>query len=486
MLIALAAFSAALAFSASLTPLIRNRAARSGLVDHGLTSRKIHGRPIPRLGGIAIVAAFYVPLLALQAFDSGAAAAFGAASERATALFAGGLVIAALGLYDDLRGATARTKLFVQFSVAAVAYGFGYRIDAVALPLVGVIELGPLGVPLTLLWIAGVINAFNLIDGLDGLAGGVALVTLVSVFSIALGAGDALLILVAATLAGAVLGFLFFNFNPASIFMGDTGSMFLGFALATTSIQASHRSPTAVALLVPVIALGLPIADTLLAMARRALRGAPLFSADRGHIHHRLLARGLSQRETVLTLYGFCACLGGTAMVVFGSSDGEALLALSFLAAGGLAVMRWLGFLDWNSLGEVLCQRRRNVERRRRLAVVASQLDFAAEAEGIAATLAQVGPVLEVDHVALRASGRSWTYGSASRKDLRVVSYGLRPERPGADVLEIGWVGGHAVVDRDVEIAIELLCGHVRAALRRVDGAAANGRGERAPKVANG
>ena len=189
---------------------------------------------------------------------------------------------------------------------------------------------GP-ALPFTLLWIVGVINAMNLIDGLDGLAGGVALVAVATMFLVSMQRNQPLMVLFSASLGGAVLGFLFYNFNPASIFMGDTGSMFLGFVLATSSIRTNQKASTTVAVLIPIITLGLPILDTLLAMSRRAVRGRPLFRADKEHIHHRLLGLGLTHRQTVLALYGMCLVLGGLAVVL--TYTNSALITATLLSA---------------------------------------------------------------------------------------------------------------------------------------------------------
>jgi UDP-GlcNAc:undecaprenyl-phosphate GlcNAc-1-phosphate transferase len=258
--------------------------------------------------------------------------------------------------------------------------------------------LGMLGLPFTMLWIAGVINALNLIDGLDGLAGGVALIAIVSTFAISVVHGQPLMILFTAALAGAVLGFLFYNFNPASIFMGDTGSMFLGFVLATTAIQTNQKSSTAVAIIVPIIALGVPIADTLLAMARRAARGAPLFSADRGHIHHRLLALGLSHRQTVLVLYGASIVLGGVALALSYASSSQATWFLLVLSGVAYLALRRLGYIDLEKTQRLLQDRRRNIELRAAIRRISDSLrsarsvdeawialGFAAEALGASA-----------------------------------------------------------------------------------------------------
>src|SRR6185437_7605969 len=232
---AAAAFILSMLCGTFLTPLVRRLAHRFGALDHARSSRKIHGHPVPRLGGIAIVIAFYVPLVGLMLFHGGVGLLFLSEREHVIGLFAGGLVIALLGLYDDLRGANAWKKFAVQFLVAGILFQLGFRFDVLANPFGEPIHLGWANLPFTLFWIVGVINAMNLIDGLDGLAGGVALVAVITTFLVSLQRAHPLMMLFSSALAGSIIGFLFYNFNPASIFMGDTGSMFLGFVLATTA-----------------------------------------------------------------------------------------------------------------------------------------------------------------------------------------------------------------------------------------------------------
>jgi UDP-GlcNAc:undecaprenyl-phosphate GlcNAc-1-phosphate transferase len=469
------AFLAATFAGATLTPLARMLALRWGVLDHALTSRKIHGRPVPRLGGIAIVLAFYAPLIALFFANSDVGRRFYANPDKALGLFAGGLAIAALGVYDDLRGSGAAKKFAVQFAVAGLMYWIGFRVDLIANPFGPELHLGWLGLPFTMLWIAGVINAMNLIDGLDGLAGGVALIAIATTFAFSVTRGEPLMIMFTAALAGAVLGFLFYNFNPASIFMGDTGSMFLGFVLAATSIQTSQKSSTAVAIVVPIIALGVPIADTLLAMLRRAARGVPMFSADRGHIHHRLLATGLSHRQTVLVIYGASIALGGVALVLSFSSSSQATYVLLALAAVGYLALRRLGFFSVAQVQRVLEDRKRNLEIRKEMRRVGEALRSADAIEQVWVAVRMAARILGASAVALhlpedptRAPGAHTDGFEAAGPELFRARYGLLPERPGDTHIELGWSDGRYAVDRDTEIAVEVLCDHVAAAIDRV------------------
>ena len=329
----LAAFFLSTLICAVVTPLVLRLAIRRGWYDMP-DDRKVHVRPTPRIGGIAIVLAFFAPITGLLLVDSGVGDTLKSDANHIIGLFAGGLSIAALGLFDDIRGADAKQKLFVQIGVAAMMFSFGYKIDIISNPFGGTIDLGFAALPLTVLWYIGVINAVNLIDGLDGLAAGVALIAVSTLAVIALLGGNQIPVLFCCGLGGALVGFLFYNFNPARIFMGDTGSMFLGFVLATLSISASLKGPTTVALVVPLLALGVPTLDTLLAMARRIRNRRPIFSADREHIHHQLLASGLTTRQAVLLLYVIAILFGLSAIVMRVTSNmgaGLVLLAVALL-----------------------------------------------------------------------------------------------------------------------------------------------------------
>ena len=464
---------------AALTPVVRDAALRSGLLDHGLSSRKVHGKAIPRLGGIAIVVAFFAPLSALFFVSSGVGGQFWSDVREALALFGGGLAIAALGLFDDLKGTGARTKLAVQFAVGAGMYFAGYQINQLSQPFGPAIQLGVLALPFTMLWIAGVINALNLIDGLDGLAGGVAFIAVATTFILAAVQGNPLMLLFTAALAGAILGFLFYNFNPATIFMGDTGSMFLGFVIAVTSIKTSQKSTAAVAIVVPILALGIPIADTLLAMGRRAFRGAPLFSADRGHIHHRLIDRGLSHRQAVLVIYAGALIFGGAALAVSFSNGPATAVILLAVAVLAFVALRALGFVDLVKAQQALLDRRRNHEMRAAVRLAGERLQQARHPAAVwavvresAPTFGAVGVGLSLGRLAGRSDTGEWSEGlDALPADALRARYGLIAERPGDDHLDLAWTDGRTTIHRDVEIAVELLCDHLSTALDRIEAA---------------
>jgi len=335
-------FLISMAVAALLTPLVRALARNASLLDWG-GERNVHSEPTPRLGGVAIVTAFYTPIAVLSLVRTDTGELFYENRNTAFGLIASGLIVALLGLFDDVKGARAWLKLSVQLVVAIGLYYVGFRVDEIATPFGYAIPLGWFGPPFTVLWIVGVINALNLIDGLDGLAGGVALFAVGTTFILALARGDALMMLFMGCLGGAVLGFLLYNFNPASIFMGDTGSMFLGLVLAATSIQTNQKSSTTVAILVPLIVLGLPIADTLFAVGRRAYLGKSPFSADRGHIHHRLLDRGLTHRGAVLVLWSICVVLAASALLLQYSNSLQSVVLLAFVISVFVVGARYLG-----------------------------------------------------------------------------------------------------------------------------------------------
>jgi UDP-GlcNAc:undecaprenyl-phosphate GlcNAc-1-phosphate transferase len=338
------AFALAMVITALLTPLVRRLALAAGAVDEP-GARRVHARRVPRMGGIAIVLGFFLPLVVLLLLRTHAGLIFFSVGKTTVGLLLGSLCVVTIGLLDDLRGVGAKNKLLVQIAAAVIAFACGMRIDAVEIPFVGSFHLGWLSLPATVAWVVGIVNAINLIDGLDGLAAGVAFFACLTNFAIASLTGNVFILLVTASLGGALVGFLFHNFYPARIFMGDSGSMFLGFMLGAASLlgAATQKSPTLIAIIVPVLALGLPILDTLLAIARRFLARRSIFSADRGHIHHRLLDIGLTHRRAVLALYLLSITFTALAlMVYFGRSweIGAALFAVTALLAG---VVRFVG-----------------------------------------------------------------------------------------------------------------------------------------------
>lgn len=299
-----------------ITPFIRVIAIKLNAIDVPHDARRVHTTPIPRLGGIAIFIGFIMALIYyLVVVGIGNTDIFNA---KIVGLLLGIIVIEIAGIWDDIKPIRAWTKLLFQIVAAGIVVGFGIRVDFLSNPFVenGIIELGYLSVPLTMVWIVGITNAINFIDGLDGLAAGVATISSLSLLFIAIYLNQPQSIILTAAIAGATMGFLPFNFNPAKIFMGETGSAFLGFSLGTISIIGLMKSYTAIAIIVPLVVLGLPIFDTGFAIIRRLIKGKSPMEADRGHLHHRLVDSGLSQKQSVLILYIISAFLGLAGIVL--------------------------------------------------------------------------------------------------------------------------------------------------------------------------
>ena len=316
----LVAFLLALGVSALLTPMVLGAARRLRLFDAPDGVRKIHTTATPRLGGIAIAAGFFAPIIGLVFYTNKFAVNLQSDIVRLTLFIAGGVAILLLGLVDDIKGVGAWGKLTVQTGVGVALWYGGLSFDHIFI-FGHDLTFGVLSLPLTVVWVAGIINAMNLIDGLDGLAAGVAFFAAFSLFLISLIDGNTMLALFAVALAGSVLGFLLYNFNPALIFMGDSGSMTIGYVFAACALWSAGKRSTAVSLALPILALGLPIFDTLFAFGRRAIRGQSPFESDRGHIHHRLVDSGFSHRQSVLLLYLLCCIFTGAAVVTRATDD---------------------------------------------------------------------------------------------------------------------------------------------------------------------
>lgn len=340
------------------TPLVLRAAGRWNLYDVPADGRRVHTQPIPRLGGVAVFMATAIGLLVtVLVGDVGSDLSLESWRFFSGLLLGGGIAFAA-GLWDDLRGLRPGTKLLAQCLSAVVIFAFGFRIEVLGLGSAIQLSLGWFSLPVTVLWVVGVTNAFNLIDGLDGLATGIAIVALGTTLAVALALGNIGVAVVCVALLGALLGFLRYNFSPARIFLGDSGSLFVGFMLAVLSVHGSLKSATAVLVIIPLFALALPLLDTLLAIARRWLRGVPLSGADARHIHHRLLALGLTHRAAAMVMY-----LVAIGLAVLGVSltfaPPTAVLSIA-IGGGGITVllllygMRHLQYHEFAEAGAVL------------------------------------------------------------------------------------------------------------------------------------
>jgi len=326
--LALAALLAAALVALLSTPVVRILAFRVGAVDVPKDNRRMHTHPIPRMGGLAIFFGFILSVLL-----------FLPVTPELRGMLLGGSIIVMLGIFDDIFALPALPKFFIQIGAALIAVLEGNRIAFLSNPNIFSSEpfwdLGWLSIPISVLWIVGITNAVNLIDGLDGLACGVSTISSMTLLVIALIVAEPDVAILMAALSGACIGFLPYNLNPAKIFMGDTGSTFLGFVLAVVSIQGLFKFYTIISFAVPFLMLGLPIFDTCFAILRRVSHGQSPMSPDRGHIHHRLIDMGFSQKQAVAVLYIISAILGLSAVVLTTIGVVRAMLFLLALCAAG-------------------------------------------------------------------------------------------------------------------------------------------------------
>lgn len=349
--------------SLTVTPLVRRMCQRFKLLDVPSDHRRVHRTAVPRLGGIGVYIAVVLALSTLPLVDNLLTQSLrNYVPELLRALIPATLVLC-LGVYDDLRGLNATVKFIALGLIATLFYGMGGRIELLAVPLVGAVQLPPVvGFIVTIVWLVGIANAFNLIDGVDGLAAGAALFSSMVILIVSLAGENPLMIVVSLVLCGALVGFLRYNFNPASIFLGDSGALFVGFMLAALSVQGTQKATTAVAVITPILAFGLPVVDTGMTLARRLVSGKPLFQGDREHIHHMLLARGWSQRHVALVLYAVCAAFGLLAAIFTKTSSPVTGLVLFVIV---VAVVVAVGHLRYHEVDEIKAGVKRTVGDRR-------------------------------------------------------------------------------------------------------------------------
>lgn len=319
-------------FSLILTPVFRDIFGSYGVVDRPDQGRKLHSRPIPRVGGIAITISYFVSFFLIHPnVDSGVAGEL----SLVWRLFPAALLIFAVGLIDDFFGLKPWQKIIGQLAAAALAYWEGVRILNVA----GYSTQNWWSLPLTLLWLLACTNAFNLVDGLDGLAAGVGLFATMAMFTAGILQHNMALAFATLPLAGCLLGFLCYNFNPATIFLGDCGSLMVGFLLGCYGVIWSSKSVTLLGMTAPLMALAIPLLDAFLCIVRRFLRHQPIFSADRGHIHHRLLDRGFTPLRVALVLYGICGMVAVFSLIQTVARD----LYLGTFLVVFFCVVAWIG-----------------------------------------------------------------------------------------------------------------------------------------------
>ena len=323
-----------------LTPVTIKIAHKFNLVDIPSDKRRIHKKPMPRVGGIAIVLSMAIGFFIYYLFTRNIESI--ALDRKFVGYAIGAFIIALMGIIDDIFNLRARYKFIFQLVAGLVIYYFGIRITGFKIPFIykDIINFDIFDLPITLLWVIGITNAVNLIDGLDGLAAGISAISATALLTIFIATSASLdAIIITAVLVGATLGFLPYNFNPAKTFMGDVGSNFLGFTLSIVSILGFAKGYTVLAIVVPILALGVPIFDTVFAMVRRFVKGQPMLKPDGAHIHHRLLKRGLNQRQAVLLLYTITSILCIISVVMISADIWKLLLlfiALFFFVIIGL------------------------------------------------------------------------------------------------------------------------------------------------------
>lgn len=328
-----------------LTPIVIRIAKKFNLVDIPKDSRRVHNKPMPRVGGIAIVISMLLGLGVYYIITRDIPSI--ALDKKFLGYLFGAVIIFAMGLIDDIFNLKARYKFIFQLIAAIIVYIFGVRISGIKIPFIytDIINFGWLDFPITLIWIIGITNAINLIDGLDGLAAGISAISATALLIIFVTTSASLeAIVITAVLVGATLGFLPYNFNPAKTFMGDVGSNFLGFTLAIVSIMGFAKGYTLLAIIAPILALGVPIFDTLFAMIRRLLKGQPMLKPDGAHIHHRLIKRGLSQRQAVIFLYTITSILCMIAVIIVSADIWKLVLlilsTICFIAIGIVSIQK--------------------------------------------------------------------------------------------------------------------------------------------------
>lgn len=320
------------AISFASTPIVKSFAQKVGAIDVPRDARRVHDHPIPRMGGLAIFLGFLISVLL-----------FVDVTQQIRGILLGAVLIVACGAIDDVISLRAWIKLLIQIAAAVIAVAHGVVIEVFRNPNIfsenEALILGALAVPVTILWIVGITNSVNLIDGLDGLAVGVSTIASTTMFIVALLVSEGNVAVILAALMGACLGFMPYNLNPAKIFMGDTGALLLGYVLSTVSVVGMFKFYAVVTFVVPILALALPLFDTLCAIIRRLLRGQSPMHPDRGHLHHRLIDMGLSQKQAVAILYSISAILGLCAVVLATSGTVRIyLLVIAVLAAVAVGV----------------------------------------------------------------------------------------------------------------------------------------------------
>lgn len=346
-----------------ITPLIRRLCERFKLLDVPADGRRVHKSAIPRLGGVAIYLSLLLALSSLLFVSNVLTESLRFYTPVLLKVLVPTSLVLLLGIYDDLRGTNAVVKFVGLGLIASLFYALGGRIEVLLVPFVGMVHLpAVIGFLLTVFWLVAISNAFNLIDGMDGLAAGAALFSSIVILVVALSGGHLVMTVVTIVICGALAGFLRYNFNPASIFLGDSGALFVGFLLAALSLMGAQKATTAIAVITPILAFGLPVVDTSVTMVRRLIGRRPIFEGDGEHIHHMLLARGWSQRRVVLMLYSVCAIFGLLAALSTKTSSPVTGFVLFVIA---VVVIVAVGQLRYHEVDELRAGVKRTVGDRR-------------------------------------------------------------------------------------------------------------------------
>ncbi|WP_028401468.1 glycosyltransferase family 4 protein [Ectobacillus panaciterrae] len=328
------AFFASLITVLLVTPFVIKLAFKIGAVDKP-NARKVHQKITPRLGGLAIFIGVVVGYFVSGLYN-----------ERMTTIVVGAIIIVIIGILDDIYELSPKWKLLGQVAAAVLIVKSGLTIDILSIPFSDkYYHLGILSYPLTIVWIVGITNAINLIDGLDGLSAGISSIALATIAFMAFQGNIVLILTIAVIVIASTIGFLFYNFNPAKIFMGDTGALFLGYCISVLSLLGLYKSITLFSLLVPIIILGVPIFDTTFAIIRRIVNKKPISAPDKSHLHHRLLAMGFSHRKTVLLIYGFGIFFSVNAIIFSSLTLWQSVLILFVLILVGEIIAELIGLV---------------------------------------------------------------------------------------------------------------------------------------------
>jgi len=401
---------AAVAFAAAfvLTPLCRNLAICWGVLDRPDQTRKVHARPVPRIGGVPIVVAYLGAFGILLLFSLQGGEIVRGHLGLAWRLFPAAALVFATGLLDDLFGLRPWQKLLGQLGAAVVAFAAGVHLSGFGgyrFPMWWTL-------PATILWLVGCTNAFNLIDGVDGLAAGVGFFATLTTLMAALLQHNVPLALATAPLAGALLGFLRYNFNPATVFLGDCGSLLIGFLLGCFSLLWSEKSATILGMTAPLMALSIPLLDTGLSIVRRFLRHQPIFAGDRGHIHHKLLARGFTPRRVVLLLYGLCGISAGLSLLASVAHEQFAGVIILLFCLGAWIGIQHLGYAEFDAARRIVVGGtfRRLLGAQLRLATFHDELAAAATPDQCWTVLHHAYSDFGFNEIKLRLADRSYAH----------------------------------------------------------------------------